>query len=580
MSEKEKLSASRLRVFFLISALEGIVALFFTFRKFSEPRNVLWGGYSLQRWLIGIIILFLMTLLLQRWFDLYGSGNQNPRWLDRINQHLASASALINVKRGLVILMALLGWIFLFTWLFIPASLRPISSWLLLVTLQFWLLLRQSYQKTFCALRKSGKSRLLPRLADLDVNQRKVLLTLVVIALIYIAILMPSNFDGTQDFSAFQHYGGDEFVIYPILMDVMAPGDTFSATLYHLFIYEDYHYGYPFYAWSTLVLLPVKWLSGANFPDLIHINLPLLRVFVSVVPLILACLVLVFIGTRFRNGWISAAIFLFLLLAPGSLQNNQGFWHPDGLNLLFVCLVLYFLQRDHYRYGHNFYLAALFTGLSAAIRLYGFFFFLAIAIYLVSGLLMKKLTIQSSLKKGSLFILTMAIVILYSSPFLFRADARGKMVAILQEKSGEMAEGYPDDYDPRNDYRPGWDAWYPAFEDHYTEMFCFFFLIFSAGVASFVGGHKLAHRMTACWCAVILIYLIFFVAVKSTQYVLPALLPLMSCIFSLPLALESANGLPTALKQKWAVRAGWLLSGSIFLAQLVINLIKITPRFR
>ena len=37
-------------------------------------------------------------------------------------------------------------------------------------------------------------------------------------------------------------------LIYPILMDVMKPGETFGATLYHLFIYEDYHYGYPFYA--------------------------------------------------------------------------------------------------------------------------------------------------------------------------------------------------------------------------------------------------------------------------------------------------------------------------------------------
>jgi hypothetical protein len=29
-------------------------------------------------------------------------------------------------------------------------------------------------------------------------------------------------------------------------------------------------------------------------------------------------------------------------------QNNQGFWHPDGLNLLFVCRHFIFYARDRF----------------------------------------------------------------------------------------------------------------------------------------------------------------------------------------------------------------------------------------
>ena len=47
-----------------------------------------------------------------------------------------------------------------------------------------------------------------------------------------------------------------------------------------------------------------------------------------------------------------------------------------GLNLFFVCAAIYFMQRDRLRYGRNFFTSAFFVGLSAATRLFGFFFFL------------------------------------------------------------------------------------------------------------------------------------------------------------------------------------------------------------
>ena len=173
-----------------------------------------------------------------------------------------------------------------------------------------------------------------------------------------------------------------------------------------------------------------------------------------------------------------------------------------------------------------------------------------------------------------LFILVMFGTILWSSPFLFRADARQNMSAILSEKSEEMSTGYGGDFtDLKNDYRPGWNAWYPAFEDHFTEMFCFVYLLASLMIACFVGREQWTYRVIGLWWIVVAVYIIWFVAVKSTQYLLPMMLPLMSCIFTLPRALRE-------VEQKWLRIGAWCLSSGIFAAQLVINLIKIAPRFR
>ena len=82
----------------------------------------------------------------------------------------------------------------------------------------------------------------------------------------------------------------------------------------------------------------------------------------------------------------------------------------------------------------------------------------------------------------------------------------------------------------------------------------------------------MTYRHLALWWVVIAVYLIWFVAVKSTQYVLPMMLPLMSCIFALPRALEG--------RSRKLVLPARIISAAVWISQLVINIIKIAPRFR
>ena len=505
---QDGISRNAFQTFLLIYSVLGLVAGVNTFSFPSEPETAWIGSYSLLR-----VILGLLTLLASgvgwTFFILFRQGKLDP-FFNKLNNCLKKGDRPFFAVYGAWGIFFLMAWCFLFSWLFIPKNFRSQIAWIGFTALSAALILKVSFRNTFAGSHFLKKYHLLPRFSDLFQKQKKVFFLLIGLGLVYILILLPSNLNGTKDWADFQHYGGDEYVIYPILMNVMKPGKDFSAELYHIFIYEDYHYGFPFYAWSAVILLPVKWIAGKNFPNLVQINLPLLRIFVSVIPLILSALLITGLFTRFKSWLCSPAVFLFLLLAPGSLQNNQGFWHPDGLNLLFVCLTLFFLDRDHYRFGINFWAAAFFTGLSIATRLFGFFFALAILVYLISGVIQKQLTFHSAAKRGLIFILIMCITVLFADPFLFRSDARNRMVQIMTEKKTEMDTGYGGQNDPRHDYRTGWDAWYPAFEDHYTMMFCFFFLIFSLIFACFYGPLQLLHRMELCWFLMAGGYLIFF----------------------------------------------------------------------
>ena len=558
-------------MFCCLSVLAGLAALFFTFANPSEAKNAQFGGYSYSRWALGfgtVVLTAVFAALLIR------DKKTGGAVCDRVNGFLSKGDRAFFVFQGFLAGLFFSLWGFKFSWLFVPKNLRPQLLWAAAVFFSGALILFISFRDTFSKTKVWERYRLFPRLSDLSRSQKISLAVLLIIGVIYIIVLLPSNINGTWDWEAFKGYSGDEYVIYPILQNVNDPGNSYSEWLYHHYIHEDYHYGYPFYAVSSFVLLPFRLILGPDYMQRIDLTLPTLRIMVSVIPLMLGCMVLVFLTTRYEHPVVSAAVYLFLLTAPGSLQNNQGFWHPDGLNLLFVCLALYFLQRDRLRFGRNFFLCAFFVGLSAAIRLFGFFFFLAVFACLLCGVISKRLSVKKAVVKGLLFILVMAGTILWSSPFLFRADARQNMAAILTEKTGEMTTGYNADFsDPKNDYRPGWQAWRPAFETHFTEMFCFFFLIVSLVCACFLGREQWTFRIIFLWWIVVAVYLIWFVAVKSTQYVLPMMLPLMSCIFALPRAVRD-------LREKRVIIGAWVLSWAVFAAQLVINLIRIAPRFQ
>jgi 4-amino-4-deoxy-L-arabinose transferase-like glycosyltransferase len=299
----------------------------------------------------------------------------------------------------------------------------------------------------------------------------------------------------------------------------------------------------------------------------------LLRQFISVLPMILAALIMVYLATRFRKLIVAAGLFILILSLPGVVRNNHNFWHPDALNLLFIVLTLYFLDRDRMCFGRNFYLAAIACGLSAATRLYGFFFFLAIAGYLAAGWIKHVLRLRQLAGRAAVFALVMAATILLSNPFLFDSGARANLVRIMRDKNVELSSGY-NDPDPEQVYRTGWDAWLPYFEQSYASNLFSVFLLVSAAAGAAAGNppdrpQRVFNAILLAWVLVVTGYLVYFVSVKSTHYMLPLFVPLYAAAFSLPSALEGARYPPFVRK------AAWGLVIIFFLAQLAIQLAKI-----
>ncbi len=544
---------------------------------FQSPSEVsfLWG-YSLERWLLGagvlLVLLILAVLLAFSFLKPDWSGVRWQKLSDWLSdgQHLLAAALLLSA----IAIFSLGGWIF--TYLFIPVHLRWILVWLALICTQTLIWLVYVFRSRFASKAFYAPLNILPKWSHLERSQKRTFWLLFAIGLVYfLAFCIPNALDARDAHELFL-YGGDENITYPYVVWMLTPADTFAGTVYQLFVYEDYHYGYPFYVLSMLVLLPSRLIFGLDFAGHTQLNLLLLRQFVSVLPMILATGILVFLQTRFRSRWKSVALFLLILLLPAVVKYNLRFWHPDGLVVLCVALTLYFLQRDRWRFRHNFFLAALMCGLASAIKLFGFFFFLSIAGYLLVGLWQKKITFRRASLVSFVFLLLMFGTLIFSNPFLFVSSARERLVWMMGLKADEMKYGY-DEPDPEQVYQKGFSATLPALEGEYAPRIILVYTVLSLLFAFIYGKNRLANGLLAGWVLLTAFYLFTFVAIKNYHYWLPTMLPFFSTFWGLPEALAVQKDVSGKGKRAMLAQIGWGVAILLLLFQLSWSLYRITP---
>jgi hypothetical protein len=556
-----------LKIFLLITLIEGLLAAtWILLEKFLTGRG------HLLPFVLGVLCLLVVVVI----GIFIARLDLNPvpaeKWLIRAGAWLRYGERLFVVKDILVVglIFSIEG--FLLTFLSFPLSSRPVTVWVALIFAQAWIVLLHSCRDLF-RIRPSGLRYLRQRWNGLEPVQRRTALILFAIAVVYFGFFAWVNWNGnTADPKDFYAAGGDEVVIYPVAVAMVTPDDTFAANVYHFVIHEEYHYGYPYFYLNGLILFGSRLAFGPDFANHTQVNLFLLRQLVSVLPMILAILIFVYIATRFKSWWFSTAMFVVMLLIPGVVRYNQRFWHPDALMVLFVAVTFYYLNRDRQRFGRDFYYAAVMCALAAAVKLYGFFFFLTIAVYLCAGLIRKILTLKKTILAGFAFVLVMGVTLLMSSPFLLVPSARQTMTSILSGKTAEMETGYTDS-GMEDIYHTGIDAWMPFFALHYTQPYFFYFLFGVLLLGSFLGPVKDLNRLLLAWCVVVAGYLILFVAVKSYHYQLPLFLPLYAGGFLFPSILnESARTVRPFLQKPsmhWIV---WGLTAAMIGSQFLFNL--------
>lgn len=354
--------------------------------------------------------------------------------------------------------------------------------------------------------------------------------------LVFLLMLIP-NARGASSETLLAQTSIDEPVTYPYVVRMLTPASGLKDLWERWIIYGDYHYGYPFYFFSALALLPVRLIQGADFVNFTGLNLLLLRQLVSVLPMLLACAWAVYLFTGFRGVWESAGLLVLLLSVRGITRNNIQWWHPDALSVLAVVLTLFFLWRDRLRFGRNFYFAAAACGVAAGIKLAGFFFFLAVGGYLLAGVWQKTFSLRRALLAGGLFLLVMFAALLISNPVVYNAGARQEILNIQLYKTTELDQGYTHDVSP--DYAKGPEHWVWTLTRWYAHPLLLGFLIVSLLAGCLWGPDRLLNRLILGWITPYSIYLLWFVSVKPDHYWLPVAVPLFAAFFNIPRLLGS-----------------------------------------
>jgi 4-amino-4-deoxy-L-arabinose transferase-like glycosyltransferase len=403
----------------------------------------------------------------------------------------------------------------------------------------------------------------------MDKKQKKILLTLAGLGLLYFVLFIFPNLRGAQDANMLSVFEVDEYAQYPHVIGMLTPGATLYQTVRNFLIYLHYFYGYPFYFLSALAIAPIKHIYGAGWTSRTALIVADLRQVINVLPVILAALLLVYINTRLRRWALSIGLFLLLLLLPAVVVNDL-WWHPDSLGVLFVALALFFLDRDNLRFGRNFFLAAAVCGVAVGTKYLGVFFFLAIALYLIWGIVTKKISWLRAAGMGALFVVVMAAAVVISNPLLLLPQERAEVIATQRWQFEQTTVGIiMTNTEPY--FKPG--SYPQDFRIHYGELI-FLILVLAALVLGIVRRQRRLYNALILAWIIPVTYTINYSATRRTHYFLPVMLPLIACLVNFFPAGEAANELGTTggklavwLKRSlpWAVGALVIVQAAVFL---------------
>ena len=284
-------------------------------------------------------------------------------------------------------------------------------------------------------------------------------------------------------------------------------------------------------------MLPVRLVYGALFTNHTALNLWLLRQLISVLPMLLAAVLLVYLHTRFEKPWAAIGLLLLLLSMRAVVRSSLQWWHPDALSLLAVVLTLFFLARDQLRFGRDFFLAAAACGLAAGIKFAGFLLFPG-DLRLSAG----RAGAQGADPRGAPC--CMPGCSSPSWPPRWSSPTHSSTTAARARNWSKSRPSRPKNWTwatamttrcitPRG--QPGGAG---RSIPGMPSLLLLGFLLISLISGCIWGPNQLLNRLILLWIVPYSIYLFYFVAVKPDHYWLPVMLPLYSAALNIPLAIH------------------------------------------
>ncbi len=336
----------------------------------------------------------------------------------------------------------------------------------------------------------------------------------------YFLLFWLPNSTGARDFNMTFIFEQDEPAQYPHVARMLVLGKTVPQAIYRFFAYQHYYFGFPYYFYSMLVLLPVKlFIDWEN----VSLNMLILRQFVNVLPMIVAVGFLVFLQTRFKSYFKSAFLFLLLLAVPGVVFNNLWI-HPDSLVFLFIVLTFFFLDKDDLQFGNNFYFAALFCGLAVATKLIGLFFFLAIPYYIFLGWHQGRIDLRKAFIVAGFFVLIMFSTFVLTNPFLFWSSERAFALKTQTDLHHALDNGFI------IAYQNSPLLWLRVFEKWYGLLIFILFSLVALVIGAFKGERRLLNQLILLWVLPFMAYIAFALMIRAKHFPLPILLPMFSAV--------------------------------------------------
>ena len=534
------MTRKQLKFFLLVTFGSGVTALIVSLLFPSEPKSQQVWVYSYNRIAIVIAIIILLAFLLAISINTIRNKPFSHQILGWVSAQMSGEN--MAVKMRILQTMACLFLVELFLLLFItdPPFLRPFFAWLFVVITAGWITMRLSYpaflSERGVLIKQFNKSwrGLLPA-------QRKTFCVLTLLGLIYFLAFIPLNLlpEDPRTMSPFS--GVDEVIQYKAVTEPLLPAETFALTVKKILLHESIYWEHPFIFFSVSTLLLPRILFNIDFVKHVQLNMLILRQLVTVLPFILSMFLLVWIVLRFRSVLKTVFMYILLLSIPGVVDLNIRFHRPDSMLVFFILLTFFFLQKDNFRLGFNFYMAAFACGMAVAIKIWGFFFFFPVLVYLITSLVMKKGDFGLHVRAGIGFVLAMVMTIFLFSPGLMIPQIlKNEVTVILSDQNSRILENTQ--ADPEGVYIKGLANWMRYFEMSYMHDYYFYFCFIVLGLSSLAGSEKLLGRLMLTWCLTTAIFLIWFVAIKSSWYMLPLMVPLYGSPFLLPSIIKISPG--------------------------------------
>jgi len=359
-------------------------------------------------------------------------------------------------------------------------------------------------------------------------QQKNTLIILLLLGLIYFAIFIFPNLKGVKDANMLALFEIDEYAQYPHVIRMLTPGATTYQTIRNFFIYLHYFYGFPFYFFSAITILPIKLIAGAGWYEHTPIIVMVLRQMINVLPMLLSITILVYMQTRFKQIWVSISLFVLLLSIPAVVVNNM-WWHPDSLVFIFIVLTLFFLNRDNLQFNKNFFFAAIACGLAIGTKHLGVFFALTIPAYLICGIIDKKISVRGSIIYSILFVFVMILAVIASNPLLLLPIERGEIINIFRVQWIQSSTGVilanPDPFFT-------WGNYPEDFRIHYGELFFILITLASVIAGLFKKEKRLLNFLILTWMIPLTSIILIF-GTRRTHYFIPVLLPAVSSLVNI-----------------------------------------------